>query len=95
MTRACYGGILYPERCEKGGERLSEKIDGLGDAIIRYRAEHSLNQTEFAERCGITKQTVGAIETGRRGANKAQYGITKLTKEKILRVINNHKEEGE
>ena len=52
----------------------------LADQIIRYRAEHDLNQQEFAERCGLTKQTIGAIESG-------LHGITKLTKAKILRVI--------
>lgn len=52
----------------------------LADQIVRYRAEHDLNQQEFAERCGLTKQTIGAIESG-------LHGITKLTRAKILRVI--------
>lgn len=52
----------------------------LADQIIRYRAEHDLNQQEFAERCGLTKQTIGAIESG-------LHGVTKLTKAKIMRII--------
>ena len=52
----------------------------LADQIVRYRAEHDLNQQEFAEMCGLTKQTIGAIESG-------LHGITKLTRAKILRVI--------
>ena len=56
------------------------ELKELADQIIRYRAEHDLNQQEFAERCGLTKQTIGAIESG-------LHGITKLTQAKILRVI--------
>ena len=52
----------------------------LSNAIVNYRAKHDLNQAEFAERCNLTKQTIGAIESGR-------HGITKLTKAKIMRVI--------
>lgn len=55
----------------------------LADQIIRYRAEHDLNQQEFAERCGLTKQTIGAIESG-------LHGVTKLTKAKIMRIIENY-----
>lgn len=55
-------------------------VEMLAEKIIRYRAEHDLNQQEFAEKCGLTKQTIGAIESG-------LHGITKLTKAKILRVV--------
>lgn len=59
--------------------RLDE-LAVLADKIVRYRAEHDLTQQGFAERCGLTKQTIGAIESG-------LHGITKLTKAKILRII--------
>ncbi len=52
----------------------------LSDMIVDFRAKHNLNQTEFARMCRLTKQTIGAIESGR-------HGITKLTKAKIMRVI--------
>ena len=55
-------------------------VSGLSDEIVRYRAKHNLNQDEFAKRCNLTKQTIGAIESGR-------HGVTKLTKAKIMRVI--------
>lgn len=57
----------------------------LSDLIINYRAKHDLNQEEFAQRCGLTKQTIGAIESGR-------HGITKLTRAKIMRVIESEEE---
>lgn len=59
---------------------MNESIANLSEMIVRYRAKHNLNQDEFAIRCGLTKQTIGAIESGR-------HGITKLTRAKILNVI--------
>lgn len=56
------------------------KAGNLADAIVRYRARHDLNQDEFAELCGLTKQTIWAIENGR-------ASITKLTRAKILNVF--------
>ena len=61
------------------------KYQSLPDMIINYRAKHNLNQEEFAQRCNLTKQTIGAIESGR-------HGITKLTKAKIMRVIESEEE---
>ena len=59
---------------------MIEMNRSLSDQIIRYRAKHDLNQAEFAQRCGLTKQTIGAIESG-------LHGITKLTRAKIMRVL--------
>lgn len=59
---------------------LGFSYEELPDMIVRYRAKHSLNQEEFAKRCGLTKQTIGAIESGR-------HGITRLTRAKILQVL--------
>lgn len=64
--------------------RNVENAEGLADAIIKYRAKHDLSQGEFAGRCGISKQTVGYIEAGRR------QGVTALTRAKILQVIEEH-----
>lgn len=52
----------------------------LVDAIVRYRARHNLNQEDFGKLCGVTKQTIWAIENGR-------ASITQLTHAKILNVI--------
>lgn len=59
---------------------MTDEIMELSDLIVRYRAKHDLNQEEFAQRCGLTKQTIGAIESG-------LHGITKLTKAKIMMVL--------
>lgn len=56
------------------------ELRDLADQIVRYRAKYNLNQQQFAERCGLTKQTIGAIESG-------LHGVTKLTKAKIMRII--------
>lgn len=61
------------------------KYQSLSDMIINYRAKHDLNQDEFARMCNLTKQTIGAIESGR-------HGITKLTRAKIMRVIESEEE---
>lgn len=56
----------------------------LGDEIIRYRAKHNLSQTEFANLCGLTKQTIGTIESGRPGRSG---NISRITREKVMMVI--------
>ena len=65
-------------------ERSAERE--LGDEIIRYRAKHNLSQTEFANLCGLTKQTIGTIESGRPGRSG---NVSRITREKILMVIEN------
>ena len=64
---------------------MNVDIEMLSNEIVRYRAKHDLNQEEFAQRCNLTKQTIGAIESGR-------HGVTKLTKAKIMRVIESEEE---
>ena len=63
----------------KGVRQLAEE-KSLADMIVEYRAKYDLSQAEFAERCKLTKQTIGAIESG-------LHGNTKLTKAKIMQVI--------
>lgn len=36
----------------------------LGERIIKYRAKERISQQEFADRVGVTKQTIYAIEKG-------------------------------
>ena len=67
---------------------MSEELGNLSEQIVRYRARHDMNQEEFAVRCGLTKQTIGAIESAKR-----KCGITKLTKAKIMNVLESDKEE--
>lgn len=59
---------------------MEDRLESLTEQIVRYRAKYDLNQDEFAKRCGLTKQTIGAIESGR-------HGITKLTRAKIMQVL--------
>ncbi len=63
-------------------DRSAERA--LGDEIIRYRARHNLSQTEFANLCGLTKQTIGTIESGRPGRSG---NISRITREKVMMVI--------
>lgn len=70
----------------KEGGILKELALSLSERIVRYRAKHNLSQQEFADTCKLTKQTIGAIESGR-------HGITKLTRAKIMNVLESDKEE--
>lgn len=36
----------------------------LGERIIKYRAKERISQQEFADRVGVTKQTIYSIEKG-------------------------------
>lgn len=65
---------------ERRGCELGDELYNLTEMIVRYRAKYDLNQEEFAKRCGLTKQTIGSIESGR-------HGITKLTRAKIMQVL--------
>lgn len=42
----------------------------LGERIIYYRAKNRLSQKDFAELCGVTPQTIYAIENGYQKASK-------------------------
>ncbi len=52
----------------------------LEEAMIRYRAINNISQTELANRCHLTPQTINSLESG-------QQTPTRLTREKILLVI--------
>lgn len=80
VTTKSFDGDSTPHLQRKEAKLLGVVVRSLSDQIIQYRARHNLNQQEFAELCSLTKQTIGAIESGR-------HGITKLTRAKILRVI--------
>lgn len=58
----------------------------LSERIFEYRVTHNLSQTEFAELCKITRQSVYNYE----------HGIVKpstLTYRKILKVIKGDEED--
>lgn len=59
---------------------MGEKLFKLDEWIVRYRAKYNLTQAEFAKLCGVTTQTIGAIEAGR-------HGTTRLTQAKIIQVL--------
>lgn len=48
-------------------------IDELKDALIQYRAEHRLTQTEFGKLVGLTTQTIAAVEAGRKNLRPTTY----------------------
>lgn len=60
----------------------------ISDRIIRYRAKERLNQQEFAERCGVSKQTIYSIENGLQEPSK-------VTLAKIELVIGSEEKENE
>lgn len=65
---------------------MTFRVEGnLSDMIVQYRAKHCINQTEFARRCNLTKQTICSIEGGR-------TNITKVTRAKILRLLESENE---
>ncbi len=54
--------------------------NNLADKIVMYRAKHRLSQRQFAEKCGLSLQTVNNIETG-------IAEPTRVTVAKIMLVI--------
>lgn len=36
----------------------------LGERMVRYRAKNRITQTELAQRCGVTLQTISNVERG-------------------------------
>lgn len=57
----------------------------LRERIIRYRATHDLSQTEFATMCGLTRPTIGAIESGGYRPNRPR--VSEITIFKIRSVL--------
>lgn len=60
----------------KGGVTMTD----IANKMLEYRAKHNLSQAKFGELCGITTQTVNAIENGLQSPSK-------LTETKIKLVI--------
>ena len=52
----------------------------LKDKMLDYRASNNLSQTELAERCGVSLQTIWSIENGKQKPNR-------LTERKIKNII--------
>lgn len=58
----------------------------LQKRMLRYRAFENISQAEMAKRCGVTTQTINAIENGIQEPSK-------LTRTKIELLIGKEKEE--
>lgn len=52
----------------------------LQDRMIEYRAKERITQSELAERCGLSYQTLNSIEQGKKDPSK-------VTRAKIELVI--------
>ena len=52
----------------------------LADRMIQYRAKERMTQVDFAEKVGVSVQTICAVETGAQNPSK-------ITKAKIELVI--------
>lgn len=52
----------------------------LSERMIKYRAENRVSQTELAQRCGVSLQTINSIE-------REQQTPSRVTLEKIELVI--------
>lgn len=42
----------------------------LQEEMFRYRAKHRLSQRAFAEKCGVTLQTINSVENGTQNPSK-------------------------
>lgn len=42
----------------------------LQDRMIEYRARERISQTELAERCGVSYQTINSVENGTQDPSK-------------------------
>lgn len=50
----------------------------LKDRMIEYRARERINQEELGKRCGVSKQTVYAIENGLQDPSKVTIAKIEL-----------------
>lgn len=60
----------------------------LTEKMLRYRAKHRISQSELAELCGVSLQTIYTIETG-------QQTPKKTTELQILMVVEGEADESE
>ena len=50
----------------------------IADRMIEYRARERINQQELADRCGVSKQTIYAIENGLQDPSKVTLAKIEL-----------------
>lgn len=62
----------------KGGDIMEGTI--LQQKMVRYRAKHNISQSELAQKCSLSLQTISCVETGIQKPSR-------LTEQKILCVI--------
>lgn len=55
-------------------------MDSIGARILEYRKKHFISQTEFAEKCGVSLQTINSIENGKQEPST-------ITEARILKVL--------
>ena len=53
----------------------------LKERVIRFRAEHGLNQQQFADLCGLSKATIAHLETE---PDKRLSTVTRMRIEYVL-----------
>ena len=56
----------------------------LQDEMVQYRARNKMSQTEFAEKVGVTLQTINSVENGHQTPSK-------VTEAKIRLVLDSDK----
>ena len=49
----------------KGGEYMT-----LQERMVQFRAKERISQTELAERCGVSYQTINSVENGTQDPSK-------------------------
>lgn len=54
----------------------------LSEEMVLYRAKERISQTELANRCGISTQTVNSIETGIQNPSRVTEAKIRLVIEK-------------
>lgn len=67
-------------------KRKELNMEELRNAMLRYRAKHSISQRELARRCGLSLQTVNSVENGTQNPSR-------VTAEKIRLIIEEGKDD--
>ena len=63
-------------------------MNDLANRLVEYRAKNRLSQTEMAEKCGVSTQTISLVERGQQKPNR-------VTLVKIEMVIGKGEEKNE